>query len=119
MHDPKQDRQDIDEARSRYNARKTESSLIAWICSPEWTDPQMSTPHVDSESTFLRNQPERGCKIRAGAIWIGTESTWGEIQASECHCCPGLDPMGIRRAIGEINRKPWGEVLAEREPDAF
>ena len=37
MFDPMQDESDIRAARSAYNARKSESSLIAWICSPEWT----------------------------------------------------------------------------------
>lgn len=37
MFDPIQDEDDINDARSAYNARKSESSLIAWICSPEWT----------------------------------------------------------------------------------
>ncbi len=37
MFDPMSDETDIRTARSRYNARRTESSLVAWICSPEWT----------------------------------------------------------------------------------
>lgn len=32
------DIEQINEARSRYNARKTDSSLIEWICSEVWTD---------------------------------------------------------------------------------
>lgn len=32
------DSRDVREARSRYNARRTESSLIAWVCSPQWYD---------------------------------------------------------------------------------
>lgn len=31
------DAQDLRRARSRYNSRQTDSVLIAWICSPEWT----------------------------------------------------------------------------------
>jgi len=43
MHDPMSDKADIDSARSRYNARRTESSLIAWICSDVWKHPHYPT----------------------------------------------------------------------------
>ena len=32
------DKRDLQSARSAYNARKTESSIIAWVCSSEWTE---------------------------------------------------------------------------------
>ena len=38
MYDPIADEESIATARSRYNARKTTSPLIVWICSDEWSD---------------------------------------------------------------------------------
>lgn len=38
------DEESIRDARSAYNARKTESTLIAWICSPEWTTARVEHP---------------------------------------------------------------------------
>lgn len=66
------DIEDINEARSRYNARKTESTLIAWICSDAWADGS-------------RFEHERGMargRVVASA-WSGDEANTvsGEVQS--------------------------------------
>lgn len=50
------DFQDIIEARSRYNARKTESSLVAWICSEGWTTAPCTYPARGSAVTTTKGE---------------------------------------------------------------
>lgn len=86
MFDPLSDESDIVTARSRYNARRTESSLIAWICDPTWAPHPEEYPKSD---------------IR-GAVYASTHTGYpgdyapdpcdtasGEINASTCHCHTG------------------------------
>lgn len=54
------DSQDLRIARSRWNARKTDSSLIAWVCSPEWTQPMPIPPWA--------TEADRGSVIRLRKI---------------------------------------------------
>jgi len=65
-----QDKADITEARSRYNARKTESNIIAWICSDGWRD------------VNPRNPTLRGA-VYFGSACIPTNTASGEIVARQ------------------------------------
>lgn len=75
-----EDREDLRKARSRYNSRQTESSLIAWVCSPGW---YFDVETVSHEITTTNNH---GRVIATS--WCGTEGNQisGEIEASPCSC---------------------------------
>lgn len=73
MFDPMSDESDIRTARSRFNARKTESPLIAWICSDVWTHP--------TEWTRYPDQYTRGLVHTSGEGTYGDNVASGEINA--------------------------------------
>lgn len=81
MFDPIADEDAINTARSRYNARKTESPLIAWICSDTWA------PHPEE----YPKSEIRGMRVYSGVGYtVGRANVVsGEIIASTCHCHKG------------------------------
>lgn len=83
MFDPVSDEDDIHRARSRYNARKTDSPLIAWICSPEWDNPA-ATWYPDQTTRGLIHESGAKSEWRYGSATYGANVAHGEIDVP-CH----------------------------------
>jgi hypothetical protein len=82
------DSKDLRAARSAYNARKSDSSLVAWVCSPEWT----MVPDTSSDARGSRT-------IAHSTRPLYTEVCAGEINAYTRHIGPEVNPHAYTGAV--------------------
>lgn len=81
------DHVDLTFARAMWNARKTESSLVAWTLTPEWTTPSDAAWHEENRALYRGERALNGREyVKRREHARNGEIVSGEFTAATCAC---------------------------------